>query len=148
MKLIFETKVSAPFNRVRTLIGKELFQALISPWQSIEIVRFDGTRVGDEVHLNINMGLIFPWISKIVDSSVRDDEWSFIDVGVKTFPLIKSWHHIHLFRAIDTTTTLIRDEINFECQNPFLEYPMYVMLFPQFAFRRYGYKKFFNVSKI
>jgi ligand-binding SRPBCC domain-containing protein len=143
MKLKFENEVTYPFEFVVAHVGKEMFLAMNPPWSGIEVQRFDGVKVSDEVHLKIKLGPVeIPWISKIVLSELKELEFQFIDIGVKMLPGMKSWHHQHIFRKIDENKTLIIDDVKFESGNFLLDLFFRNIMTIQFLYRRYAYSKF------
>ncbi len=145
MNLKFENTVNFSFNKVVKNIGKDMFMALNPPWNPMKLLRFDGTKVSDEVHLELNLGIKnVPWISKIVKSELNDVEFNFIDIGLKILPGMKSWHHQHIFRKIDNDKTLIIDDISFETENGFLDLLYRNLISIQFLYRRYAYKNFLS----
>lgn len=139
----FENTVSFPYEFVIKNIGREMFLALNPPWSPMKLLKFDGTKVSDEVHLELNLGLkTIPWVSKIVKSDLNDHEFNFVDIGVKIIPGLTSWHHQHIFRKVDSSTTLIIDDIFFETSNSALDL-IYVNLFRlQFIYRKFAYGNF------
>lgn len=142
-KLKYENIVHYPLKFVLSHIGKDMFVALNPPWTSMKVIKFDGTKISDEVHLELNLGFKkAQWISKIVKSEISELEFSFIDLGVKMLPGFKSWHHHHIFRKIDETKTLIQDEIAFETSNVLMDLVYYNAVNLQFLYRKYAYKKF------
>ncbi len=145
MHIKFENEVNFPYEFVVSRIGKEMFLSMNPPWSGITLLRFDGTSVSDEVHLNITLGLLnFSWISKIVQSEIRDQEFNFIDIGVKMLPGMKSWHHHHIFRKTGENKTLIIDDVNFESGIFFLDLFYHNIITIQFLYRRYAYGKYFQ----
>lgn len=143
MHLKFENTVLFQYEFVVSQIGREMFVALNPPWSTMELLQFDGTKVSDEVHLDLKLGFTsVPWVSKIVQSVLTDKEFNFIDIGVKMLPGMKSWHHHHIFRKVDENKTLIIDDVNFKSGNYFLDlfYRNIIML--QFYYRKYAYSNF------
>ena len=143
MHLKFENTVLYPYEFVVSHIGREMFVALNPPWSSMELLKFDGTKVSDEVHLNLKLGFVsVPWVSKIVQSELNDIEFNFIDIGVKMLPGMKSWHHHHHFRKVGENKTLIVDDVNFESGNYFLDVFYRNIIKVQFYYRKYAYSNF------
>ena len=148
MKLKFTNEVPFPFEFVVSHIGKDMFLAMNPPWSGVDVQRFDGIKASDEVHLSIHMGpWSVPWISKIVFSELKELEFSFIDIGVKMLPGMKSWHHHHVFRKIDEHKTLIIDDVQFTSTNLATDLFFYNIMSIQFLYRKYAYRKFLEGCK-
>jgi ligand-binding SRPBCC domain-containing protein len=143
--LKFENTVNYPFSKVIKNIGKEMFVALNPPWSSMELLRFDGTKVSDEVHLNLNFGFKkLPWVSKIVKSDLSDVEFNFIDIGFKMLPGMKSWHHQHIFRSAGNNQTIIIDDVSFEASNSAVELIYSKLIYIQLYYRKFAYENFLS----
>lgn len=145
MNLKFENTVNFSFKLVLNNIGKEMFLALNPPWSPMKVLRFDGTKVSDEVHLELNLGVkSVPWISKIVKSELNEIEFTFIDIGLKVLPGMKSWHHQHIFRKVGANKTLIIDEVSFETSNAVLDLVYRNLITLQLLYRKFAYKNFLS----
>lgn len=123
----------------------KLFKALKPPLMSLDVERFDGCNVGDEVHLNVGLGPFkAKWVSLITDNQENENETFFVDEGkYLPFPL-KSWKHIHRVVKNDEEVSEIQDDIEYSTGNRALDTLMYPVLYLQFAARKPVYKKFFS----
>lgn len=123
----------------------KLFKALKPPLMSLDVERFDGCNVGDEVHLKVGFGPFrTKWISLITENQENDQETYFVDEGkLLPFPL-KSWRHIHRVVKTDDKGSEIQDDIEYSTGLRALDVLMYPVLYLQFAARKPVYKKFFS----
>lgn len=144
MKLTLRTPVSAPLRSVWEGFDESLFKKLSPPFPPVKLVRFDGSRTGDLVSLELNFILFKQnWTSRIADQQETDEEIYFIDEGTKLPFFLSFWRHKHRLIHQKTGGTLIADEI--EYRTPFLlfDYLMYPVLWAQFAYRKPIYRRIF-----
>ncbi len=145
MKLKFETIVPCELSVVKKGFTKDLFMALKPPFVTLNVERFDGCSAGNEVHLNLkSIGPAQKWVSHITDEQQTDKEWFFIDEGFKIpWPLAK-WKHVHKVVSINDKSSLIVDDINFDCVFPWMNGLFYPVLWLSFSVRPSRYKKYFE----
>lgn len=144
MKIIFETPVHLPFEKVRDQFDQKLFTYLAPPLIPFSIKRFDGCKKGDEVHIELGKGITQKWISVMTYEETNAQGWSFIDEGkVLPWPL-KSWKHHHRVDKVSDTECKIVDDIEYECSPGILTPVIKPFLWSIFAIRPERYKKFFK----
>lgn len=146
MKIQLETHVEQGFLDVKAGFNESLFKKLSPPFPPVKLLRFDGSRKGDLVTLELNF-IFFKqkWTSEILEDKTTDLEFYFIDQGVQLPFFLKKWKHKH--RVISTGIgSVIRDEIEYEAPLEILTFLLYPALWLQFAFRKPIYKKIFNWS--
>lgn len=145
-KLYFETKVNGFYKDVFARFDVELFKALKPPGVNLEVVRFDGSQTGNEVHLRIGqLGLSTNWISLITEDKSDERECYFIDEGSKLPPPLKTWRHKHIVRKIDENSCLIIDDISYTCHGGIIsENIMWPVLWTQFSMRAPVYRRYFS----
>ncbi len=121
---------------------ENLFEKLNPPWVSARLLRFDGNKVGDEVHLEINFILFKQkWISEIVSNDSRDGHYEFVDEG-KALPFfLKYWRHCHVITHNEGGVDLI-DDIQFSTGTLIGDLLLYPALLAQFWYRKPVYKKY------
>ncbi len=140
MKINISTPVSQSIDQVWAGFDQHLFSKLAPPFPPINLLRFDGSEVGDEVHLELN--LIFfkqVWASLITENVKTEEEIYFVDEGIKLPFFLKYWRHKHRIVKSGIQAHII-DEITFESPFGFLLYPV---LYLQFMYRKPIYKKIF-----
>ena len=123
----------------------KLFNFLSAGFPPVQVLRFDGCSVGNEVHL-----LLGPkpfgskWISQITEATDTDLLWQFVDVGVALpFPL-KRWRHTHSVLKISNSETKITDHMEFSSGLCLLDALLKPMLYAIFVKRKGLYKRFFE----
>lgn len=145
MKLLLKTQVNKDYRAVIEGFDLNLFKALKPPLLSLDVERFDGCKVGDEVHLKVGLWPVYKkWVSLITDYQESEEQIYFTDEGkVLPFPL-KSWKHNHRVFRLGADKSEIQDDIEYSSGNQFIDLCMYPLLYLQFAFRAPVYKKVFS----
>lgn len=145
MKLLFETPVKLPFERVRDQFNRDLFLKLSPPGIPFNLKRFDGCKKGDEVHIELGPPVLKQqWVSLITFEETNAKGWSFIDEGkVLPWPL-KYWKHHHRVDKIGDTECKIVDDITYECSPSFLAPLIKPFLWSVFSIRPGRYQKYFK----
>jgi ligand-binding SRPBCC domain-containing protein len=144
-RILIKTKVDKSLSEVKSKFDKQLFRKLKPPGVELEILRFDGCKQGDEVHLEVKPFLMKKqkWVSLISEDIENSSSWKFVDVG-KVLPWpIKTWEHQHIVERLDSGSVII-DDISYSCSNPLIELLVYLPLKLQFLFRKPIYKKEFS----
>ena len=148
MKIIIQTIVSKTIEEVFDGFTEDLFKDLAPPLLPMNLLRFDGCKVDDQVHIELFLGQ--KWNSLITESEQTEKEIYFIDEGVKLpFPL-SSWKHKHrLINAaiaedsgIDSGT-IISDEIEYSTGLKFFDMLLFPAFWLIFYYRKHIYKKKF-----
>ncbi len=147
MKIRFEAKVSKSLSLVKNAFNHELFLSLKPPIMQLKLLRFDGCKPGDEVHLKMGaFGITQNWISVITSAKETEQEWQFIDEGkVIPWPLLK-WKHVHSVIALSANESLIIDDIEYEGVNPLMTALLYPSLWFSFSVRPRIYRKYFKTG--
>jgi ligand-binding SRPBCC domain-containing protein len=144
MNIHIETLVKQDYKTVWQGFTKELFLALAPPFTPVEVLRFDGCKKGDEVHLEIQFFLFKQqWNSVITEQKETEDEIYFIDEGTKLPFFLSYWHHKHRILK-QKEGALIIDEIHFESLHGFGSFSVYPALYMQFASRKAIYQDWFD----
>lgn len=148
MRLCLVSDLSVSLDSVKRGFNRDLFLKLTPPGLRLDVLRFDGCRVGDEIHLVIrSLGMKQHWISLITDENSATAEWSFVDQGKRLpWPLL-SWKHYHRVVTLDGKTSKIIDDVNFECIRSWMNVFLYPVLWFFFATRPMRYRKYFEVSR-
>ena len=146
MKLLFETTVEQSLENVRAGFTQELFEALNPPGMKAQVLRFDGCKKGDEVHLELQsfFGKKDPWVSIITEEKSTPHEWHFVDEGrVLPWPL-KTWRHTHRVVKENEKESRIIDDIHYTCGPAFMGPLISPALWLAFAVRPFRYRQFFR----
>jgi ligand-binding SRPBCC domain-containing protein len=147
MKLYFETPLQSSFEKVRDKFNRELFLYLSPGFIPSKLLRFDGCKRGDEVHIRLGPEPIAQsWVSLITFEETNQSGWSFIDEGkILPWPL-SYWKHHHRVDKKSSGECVVVDDIDFECSPFFLTPLIKPLLWCVFAIRPRRYKKFFKDS--
>jgi ligand-binding SRPBCC domain-containing protein len=144
MKINISTSVEQDYLTVKEGFNKDLFLKLNPPFPPVKLLRFDGSKKGDLVILELNF-LFFKqqWISEITEDHTDELEFFFIDQGKKLPFFLSYWKHNH--RVIKAgSNCIIRDEIEFKSATGILTVLLYPALYLQFLYRRPIYRKLFR----
>ncbi|AHM61720.1 hypothetical protein D770_17340 [Flammeovirgaceae bacterium 311] len=145
MHLLLHTHVNQPLQKVADGFNEKLFQALAPPFPRLKLLRFDGSKKGDWVAMELHFGFMKQsWVSEITAHGQTANEWYFIDQGRKLPKPLRYWHHHHRLLALPEGGTRIVDDINYSSGNKLLDLALYPALMAQFLYRKPVYKKFFR----
>ena len=123
------TPVQAPISHVKKLFTADLLIRLSPPFPTVTLQRFDGCKKDDNVVLVINLLFLkVTWSSLITEDLETENEWYFIDQGVKMTFGLQYWQHKHRVQKISEEACEIIDEISFDTCNAFLNYLLYNFL--------------------
>lgn len=144
MKIKISTLVNKDYKFVYENFERDLFEKLSPPWVKVKLERFDGSKKGDYVILNLDF-IFFKqeWVSLITEDSEDMEEIYFIDRGEKLPFFLKYWNHKHRILK-KGNQSLIIDQIEFKTPFCIPEIIMYPLLYLQFFYRKPIYKNFFR----
>jgi ligand-binding SRPBCC domain-containing protein len=144
MKLTIETQVQQAYLQVKRGFNESLFKKLSPPFPPVNLLRFDGSKKGDLISLELNF-IFFKqkWTSEITEDQTTEKEFYFIDRGIELPFFLKKWTHKHRILK-DGEHSLIRDEIEFQAPFWILTWLLYPAMMLQFAYRKPIYKKVFS----
>lgn len=144
MKITLETQVQQDYLKVKEGFNKSLFFKLSPPFPPVKLLRFDGSKKGDIVSLELNF-IFFrqKWTSEIIEDQTNDKEFYFVDEGVELPFFLKEWRHKHRIIQSDGGS-IIRDEINYKSGFSLLTLLLYPVLYLQFLYRKPIYMKIFK----
>lgn len=143
MKLIIDTPVNQDYLSVKKGFDEKLFTRLSPPFPPVKLERFDGSKKGDLVSLELDF-LLFKqkWTSLITDDQTNDQEFYFVDEGTELPFFLKKWTHKHrIIKKGDQS--IIRDEIEYEGPFKIMTWLLFPALWGQFMYRKPIYKKVF-----
>lgn len=144
MRISISTAVNQSVKKVFEGFNEALFLKLSPPFPPVKLLRFDGCRKNDEVHLQLSF-IFFSqqWISLITEYENNINEIYFIDEGISLPFFLKSWKHKHLIKAHENTTQII-DDIEFSTGTVVTDILFYPLLYLQFLYRKPVYEKLFK----
>ncbi len=144
MKIKLVTHVKANVETVKNGFDERLFLNLNPPFPPVKLLRFDGCKKGDKVILELNF-LLFrqTWESLITHDVSNNEEFSFVDEGVRLPFFLKAWKHRHINTANKESGTNIMDDIEFKTPTLLTDFLFYPVLYLQFLYRKPIYRKVF-----
>lgn len=143
MRITITTLVEQDYDTVYERFDRDLFEALAPPLLPLKLLRFDGSRTGDEVHIAIGP---MRWDALITDHGRSPSENYFVDKGTQLPFFLKTWEHHHRILK-DGTGSRIVDDIRYT--TPFGRLGdaiFYPILYMQFAARKPVYRRYFSRS--
>ena len=144
MHLKIETKVKGEPSKIMAGFTRDLFEKLNPPFPKAHLMRYDGNKPGDEVHIKLNF-LIFnqTWFSKITDFHESETSCYFIDEGTRLPFFLTRWKHKHIIQKLNEDNSKIIEDIEFE--SPLILLPfVYLGIVFQMKYRSPIYKRIFN----
>ena len=143
MNIKISTRVNQNYKSVFAGFTEELFLKLAPPFPPFKLLRFDGCKTNDEVHIRLwNFGWT-DWIALITDDFEHSNQIGFVDEGKVLPSFLKSWKHQHIIQDLDQGSEII-DNIQYTCPNRLLEYLIYPFLYLQFIYRKPVYRNVFK----
>lgn len=144
MHVVLKTSVRGDYRSVMKRFDRKLFEQLNPPFPPAELLRFDGSKKGDVVSMQLNF-LLFKqhWTSLIVKDGVTKDEAYFIDEGIKLPFFLSYWRHRHRILN-DGQYAIIVDDVYYKAHFRWLGYLLYPVMWLQFAYRKPVYRKVFG----
>ncbi|MEH0155264.1 hypothetical protein V6R21_14045 [Limibacter armeniacum] len=143
MRILVKTKVEQPLEKVWQGFDVSLFNKLNPPFPPVKVQRFDGSLVGNEVHLELNF-LLFKqlWVSKIVEQQSMPEKIYFVDKGIRLPFFLSKWTHRHILIKKEDGTE-IQDDISFSTGTWLTDIFLLPVLWLQFLYRKPVYRKLF-----
>lgn len=144
MKVTITTPVEQSYLEVKEGFNETLFTQLSPPFPPVRLLRFDGSKKGDFVSLELNF-IFFKqkWTSEIMEDVLTDAEFYFVDQGVELPFFLKEWKHTHrILKHGDGA--IIRDEIEYKAPFFLLTWLLYPSMLVQFWYRTPIYQRIFK----
>ncbi len=124
-----------------------LFLKLAPPFPRLEIVRFDGSEKGNEIHLQMDFIILKQrWVSVIIENGKTDTELYFVDEGTTLPSPLKTWKHRHVIRQINSSVE-IEDNVTYSSGNKLIDYLLFPFLYALLFYRKPIYKDYFRSKK-
>lgn len=144
MRLQITTNVEQSAEQVMAGFNEKLFLKLNPPFPPVRLLRFDGSKKGDIVSLELNF-LLFKqkWVSEITADEQGQDYFLFIDEGRKLPFMLSYWRHEHRIEVRPKGAAII-DYITYESGNKFFSLLLYPIMVLQFLYRKPIYTKVFR----
>jgi len=144
MRIKILTRVNASLDQVVQNFDADLFKALSPPLIKVNLLRFDGCKKDDKVHVELNIfGLKQKWEALVVEDERSDEKWYFKDIGAKLPPPLKKWEHRHVVNKINEGKVEIIDDVIYHTNNVLLDILVYPFVYFQFYWRKHIYRSYF-----
>jgi len=144
MNIKISTIVNQHYQNVSLGFNRDLFLALKPPLLPLQLLRFDGCKTGDEVHIQLGAGFLKTrWDAIITDDGESKEEIYFVDEGKQLPPILRKWKHKHRIINKGEQTEIV-DDINYHTSSKIIDYLIYPIMYLQFRMRKPIYKKIFN----
>lgn len=146
MKLLLHTTVAQSPARVMAGFTRELFLALAPPFPRMQLRRYDGSRRGDLVEIELNtLVKKMPWTSLITDDGVLPDGTHyFVDEGQVLPPPLRFWRHRHLLRPAASGGTVIVEDLEYRTRFDWLDALLRPAMWAMLAWRKPIYRRWFQ----
>ena len=144
MRVKIQTKVEKNYSEVFQGFDIHLFMKLKPPLVGLNVIRFDGCKAGDIIHVVINFpGIKKEWISEITENAENSNEKYFVDEGKVLPKPLRYWKHRHVIqKSIDSS--VIIDDISYSTKSKILDFMLFPLIFLQFFYRKPVYKSYFR----
>jgi ligand-binding SRPBCC domain-containing protein len=146
MHVTLRTAVAQSPAQVLAGFTRELFVALAPPFPMLRVLRFDGSRTGNHVEIELDtLVKRLPWTSLIVDDGqLPDGTHFFIDEGQLLPPPLRYWRHRHLMQPGPNGGCIIVDDLEYRTASKVLDIVLYPAMWAQFVWRRPIYRRWFK----
>lgn len=143
MRFVIQTTIHHNYIDLYNRFDSKLFLALSPTFPKMNLLRFDGSKTGDEIHLKLTPPGV-TWISIITDDFITENEATFVDEGKQLPPGLNYWKHVHRIRKVSETESIIEDDISFKGSFGLLTLLLLPVLWLSFYPRKRAYKKYFK----
>lgn len=135
------TKINKNYEVVFSNFTRPLLEKLTPPFILFKLLRFDGSKINDQVHIELDFVFFKQlWISVITDSGFDSEEIYFIDEGIKLPFFLTKWKHKHIIQKNKKQSKII-DHISYESHNKLFDLLLYPMMYFIFFYRKHIYKR-------
>jgi ligand-binding SRPBCC domain-containing protein len=146
MHFRIHTLVAGDIRTVFEKCDETLFLRIKPFFIGLKVLRFDGCRPGDEVHLEMTiLGRKQIWISRVTELRETPDEIAFTDEGVRLPWFLRSWKHRHRIVRSQGGSVLV-DDLTYQSPFQTLGWLLFPVLYLQFYLRKHRYRAFFAAS--
>lgn len=125
-----------------------LFDVLAPAFPPMRVERFDGSEVGDVVHVKLWSPIGWmEWRSNITEREEGSEVSHFVDEG-EILPMgLRYWRHKHWVKQRGNDVEIV-DDITYEASNKVISILLYPALYMQFYMRKPKYKAFFQSGEV
>lgn len=142
MRFKIVTPILKDYKEVFAQFDEQLFRFLTPDEKQMKLVKFGGSTVNDEIHIQFLKPMKGEWISVITEVEENDKECFFVDEGKKLPFGLKKWKHRHIVKK-EGNGCVIVDDIYFSFGFWLIDFFAFPGLYLAFAPRKKLYKKYF-----
>jgi ligand-binding SRPBCC domain-containing protein len=146
LKLNLRTTVAQAPAQVMAGFTRELFVALAPPFPKMRLRRYDGSRRGNLVEIELD-ALVkkLAWTSLITDDGVLPDGTHyFVDEGQVLPPPLHYWRHRHLLQPGPAGGTVIVEDLEYRTRFGWLDALLRPAMWAMLAWRKPIYRRWFQ----
>lgn len=144
MNVTLRAPVRGNYKEVMAAFDRDLFEALKPSQGEMEIVKFTGSKKGDQVHMKFISPIKAEWISDITEDGENDERAWFVDVGITLPWPLATWTHRHIVEKVDEHNSIIIDDMTFTGRNLLLTLFLYPAIYIGFSPRKKVYQTYFE----
>lgn len=144
-RILIKTKVRGAPKEIMEGFTKDLLLKLTPPLIDVELTRYDGNALNDEIHIISSIfGSYQSWVNYISDVHESENLIYFTDKAREMpFPLTH-WEHTHKVQRLDENFSYIIDDIRYDTANIITTNVMYPLLYAFMYYRKPIYMDTFN----
>ena len=148
MRITLRTPVQGHYQAVLARFDQSLFEQLTPPGAQVKLKRFDGSKPGDVVHIQLKLfGFIKQdWVSEITEVHQTERRAWFTDEGTRLPFFLSEWQHRHIVENHGSHSIIV-DDIHFRSPSLVLDPLLFPVLWLQFAWRKPVYQRIFGKWK-
>ena len=136
-RLVIKTKVKGSPKKIYSRFNKDLLLKLTPPIMDMEVTRFDGNNIDDQIHIVTNIfGLYQSWQNEIIEFYETENEVYFIDQGILIPDPLKSWRHKHIIIKKDELHSMIIDQVFYTTGSKIIDKLLYPIIFALMYYRK------------
>lgn len=144
MKIILKSKVKKDFRLVADGYNETLFRYLLPPFGLASLVRYDGQKPGDIVHIRFRIPLFNDFKVVIRDVWTSPKEYRFVDRGLMMPFGMKFWQHTHRVVSLKERSTALIDLIEYQTPWWLTDLLLFPLLFLFFLPRTWQYRRYYE----
>ena len=144
-RILIKTKVNGCPKAIMKEFTKELLLKLTPPFIEVELTRYDGNKLNDEIHIISSVfGNYQSWVNYISDYHESENLIYFTDKAREMpFPLTH-WEHTHKVQKLDEEKSYIIDDIRYDTGSALTNYLVYPLFYALMYYRKPIYMDTFN----
>ncbi|WP_034721496.1 hypothetical protein [Bacteriovorax sp. DB6_IX] len=144
-RILIKTKVYGRPSEIMKGFTKDLLLKLTPPMISVELTRYDGNKLNDEIHIVSSIfGSYQSWVNFISDTHESEKLIYFTDTAREMPSPLTSWEHKHKVQMLDDKYSYIIDDIRYDTGSKLMNNLIYPLLYAFMYYRKPIYMDTFN----